>query len=163
MSTNMAACRTIAALFALLFLVVGIQGRNFYIIAVRQSTDLTTVLPNIRAVTTFDPLHRRAFSLRLTGPGYNTLPLFYLNNGYLSTIVLDQYWCDSEQDCVYTVQDPTDGKAIALSSTIQSTRTISINEQSLLAVDDQMEWAAYQGELGYETVSVVASSQVAEY
>lgn len=154
----MAACRTISALLALLVLVLGIQGRNFYIIALRQSDDPDIVLPNIQAVTTFDPFHHKDFSLRLTGPGYNTLPLFYLNNGYLSTNVLDQYWCVSEQDCVYTVQDPTDGAAIKLSSTVQSTLTISINEHSLLVANDQMEWAACQSELGYETVSVAVLS-----
>lgn len=71
---------------ALASLVSADQG--FYIIAISKTTDASRAIPDVQAVTTFDPYHRKDFYLRLTATS-QTLPRFGIKNGGLFTDVVD--------------------------------------------------------------------------
>ena len=71
---------TLATLLLLGLRINGVEG-GFHIVAISHTSDFDFDSPQVRAVTTFDPFHHEKMSLRLTGPGYNSLPLFELNNG----------------------------------------------------------------------------------
>ncbi len=84
------------------------KGQGFYIIATSQTTEPNRTPPDVQAVTTFDPYHREDFYLRLT-TDFQTLPRFGIKHGKLFTYVVDQYWCNQGEECVYTMLDPVDG------------------------------------------------------
>ncbi len=65
-------------LIALASLVSADQG--FYIVAISKTTDPSGAFPDVQAVTTFDPYHRKDFYLRLT-TNSQTLPRFGIKNG----------------------------------------------------------------------------------
>lgn len=130
---------------------VAVSSGDFHILARSRTAALDQVLPDLGAVTIFDPFHRRDMSLRLTDSEYDNLPVFHIRNGQLEVVVLDQYWCP--ESCIYTLVEPAQERSIALSRSASSNRETTIDNDSLLSVDGEMEWTLCGGALGALVVS----------
>lgn len=61
---------------------------TFYLVTTEQSTPTTnsSLLRAVSATSLFDPYYRPALTIRLTSPGYGSLPNFTLTDGTLHTI-----------------------------------------------------------------------------
>ncbi|OCL01672.1 hypothetical protein AOQ84DRAFT_213094 [Glonium stellatum] len=60
---------------------------TFYLVTTNQSAPTTnsSLLRAVSATSLFDPYYRPALAIRLTGPGYGSLPNFTLTDGTLHT------------------------------------------------------------------------------
>lgn len=100
---------------------------------------------------TQDPFHQPALLLRLTGPGYGSLPNFTLTDGTLSTIALAPFGNTYSR---FNSTVVTAGSELQFLASVQPAGNIALDEGYLLTVDGQREgWTICEGALSNEVLS----------
>jgi hypothetical protein len=98
-----------------------------------------------------DPFNQPAILLRLTGPGYNSLPNFTLTAGTLSTIAQAPFGGGLK---VYNSTVVEAGKELQFLASVQPAGNLALDESYVLTVDGEKEgWTICDGVLDYEVLS----------
>ncbi|KAB2102690.1 hypothetical protein AG0111_0g9039 [Alternaria gaisen] len=127
---------------------------NFLLVTTSQidASANTSELKAVSATSLFDPFHQPALLLRLTGPGYGSLPNFTLADGTLSTIALAPFSTTEYKQFNSTVV--TSGSELQFLASVQPAGNIALDEGYLLTVDGQREgWTICEGDLDQEVLS----------
>ncbi|KAI4927779.1 hypothetical protein J4E85_006291 [Alternaria conjuncta] len=126
---------------------------NFLLVTTSQidASANTSELKAVSATSLFDPFHQPALLLRLTGPGYGSLPNFTLADGTLSTIALAPFGNTYSR---FNSTVVTAGSELQFLASVQPAGNIALNEGYLLTVDGQREgWTICEGALSNEVLS----------
>ena len=98
-----------------------------------------------------DPFNQLALLLRLTGPGYNSLPNFTLSSGTLSTIALAPFGGGAK---LYNSTIVEAGKELQFLASAQPAGNLALDENYLLTVDGEKEgWTICAAALSNEVLS----------
>ncbi|KAL1799927.1 hypothetical protein ACET3X_000269 [Alternaria dauci] len=127
---------------------------NFLLVTTSQidPSANTSQLKAVSATSLFDPFHQPALLLRLTGPGYGSLPNFTLTDGTLSTIALAPFSTTEYKQFNSTVV--TTGSELQFLASVQPAGNIALDDGYLLTVDGQREgWTICEGDLSQEVLS----------
>ncbi|EDU51254.1 hypothetical protein A1F94_009792 [Pyrenophora tritici-repentis] len=126
---------------------------NFLLVTTSQEKigENSSELKAVSATSLFDPFHQPALLLRLTGPGYGSLPNFTLTDGTLSTISAAPF---GNQMYRYNSTRVTAGSELQFLASVQPTGNIELDAGYLLTVDGQREgWTICEGVLDAEVLS----------
>jgi hypothetical protein len=98
-----------------------------------------------------DPFNQPALVLRLTGPGYMSLPTFTLTDGTLSSIATAPFNGGKKR---YNSTIVAEGKELQFLASVQPKGNMALNDGYLLTVDGEQEgWAICDGALGSQVLN----------
>jgi hypothetical protein len=98
-----------------------------------------------------DPFNQPALVLRLTGPGYMSLPTFTLTEGTLSSIATAPFNGGKKR---YNSTIVAEGKELQFLASVQPKGNMALNDGYLLTVDGEQEgWAICDGALGSQILN----------
>ncbi|KAH7380780.1 hypothetical protein BKA66DRAFT_512779 [Pyrenochaeta sp. MPI-SDFR-AT-0127] len=108
-------------------------------------------LKAVSATSLFDPFNQPALLLRLTGPGYGSLPNFTLTSGTLATTAFAPF---GGAKYLYNNTLVEAGKELQFLASEQPVGNLALNEGYLLRVNGEEEgWTICEGPLRYEVLS----------
>ncbi|KAF1828414.1 hypothetical protein BDW02DRAFT_512358 [Decorospora gaudefroyi] len=126
---------------------------NFLLVTTSQLNPSanTSELKAVSATSLFNPFHQPALLLRLTGPGYGSLPNFTLADGTLSTLAAAPF---GSTMYTYNSTRVTAGKELQFLASEQTGGNLALDDGYLLTVDGQREgWTICEGALSNEVLS----------
>ncbi|OAL00484.1 hypothetical protein IQ06DRAFT_305423 [Phaeosphaeriaceae sp. SRC1lsM3a] len=126
---------------------------NFLLVTTTQA-DPSANSSDLRAVSAtslFDPFNQLALLLRLTGPGYSSLPNFTLSSGTLSTVAVAPFGGGAK---LYNSTIVEAGKELQFLAAQQPAGNLALDANYLLTVDGQKTgWTICNGALSNEVLS----------
>lgn len=131
--------------------------KPFFLVTTPQRTPSTnsSLLPYVSATCLFDPYHQPNFLLRLTGPGYGSLPNFTLTDGTLHTSFYN-FGPPATGTFEFNSTTVLEGQELQFLAAPQGSGKLGLQDGYLLAVDEAVEgWGVCIGELRQSVVSVV--------
>ncbi|OAL49423.1 hypothetical protein IQ07DRAFT_568334 [Pyrenochaeta sp. DS3sAY3a] len=106
-----------------------------------NSSDLKAV----SATSLFDPFNQPALLLRLTGPGYTSLPTFNLTSGTLSTLARAPFGGGQQ---IYNSTLVAAGQQLQFLASVQPAGNLALDDGYLLTVGGEREgWMVCEGAL----------------
>lgn len=111
----------------------------------------STLLPNANLTSLFDPLAQTNYLLRLTGPGYNTLPRFNLTSG--GTLETEAAGPHGVGEFEYNSTRVAAGEELMFAPAKQGKGNLALEGGFLLTVGGEREgWRVCEGDLGQQVV-----------
>lgn len=131
---------------------------NFLLLTTTSPTtpQNTSLLPSVNATSLFDPLAQSNYLLRLTGPGYNSLPRFNLTtSGTLETFASGPHGIGEFE---YDSARVRAGEELAFEQEGEGKRgNLALEDGYLLTVGGQREgWKICEGDVGQLVVSLLS-------
>lgn len=126
---------------------------TFYLVTTEQSTPTTnsSLLRAVSATSLFDPYYRPALAIRLTGPGYGSLPNFTLTDGTLHTIASGPHGIGVYE---YNSTAVVAGQELQFLAAPQPAGGLALSGGYLLSVNGTTNgWTICVGELEQDVVS----------
>ncbi|KAF2814213.1 uncharacterized protein BDZ99DRAFT_379703 [Mytilinidion resinicola] len=120
----------------------------------RTPSSNSSLLHSVSATCLFDPYHQPNFLLRLTGPGYGSLPNFTLTDGTLHTTIYN-FGPPAMGTFEYNSTLVLEGQELQFLAAPQGKGNLALVGGYLLAVDGAVEgWEVCVEELGQSVVSL---------
>ncbi|KAF1841914.1 uncharacterized protein K460DRAFT_369932 [Cucurbitaria berberidis CBS 394.84] len=126
---------------------------NFLLVTTSQLNPSanSSELKAVSATSLFDPFNQPALLLRLTGPGYGSLPNFTLTSGTLSTIASAPFGGAKYR---YNSTVVAAGKELQFLASEQPAGNLALDEGYLLTVNGSREgWTICEGALSNDVLS----------
>lgn len=133
------------------------EYNNFYLVTTSSNQQVanSSLLPNVSATSLFDPYHQETYLLRLTGPGYGSLPQFNLSQSTLHTPAYPLVVSDGPEEYNSTVVQA--GKELGFDPSPETAGNLGLFDGYLLTVDGSCEgWTICTAEIGEPVVSRVS-------
>ncbi|KAH3943385.1 hypothetical protein HBI56_110190 [Parastagonospora nodorum] len=126
---------------------------NFLLVTTAQANPgaNTSDLKAVSATSLFDPFNQPGLLLRLTGPGYNSLPTFTISSGTLSTVAQAPF---NGGPKLYNSTVVEAGKQLQFLAAVQPTGNLALDENYLLTVNGEKSgWTICDGALDTDVLS----------
>lgn len=110
----------------------------------------SSLLPDVSATSLFDPNKQETFLLRLTEPGYGSLPVFNISNSTLQTESYGPVGFTLEE---YNSTTVTSGDELGFEPAVQTAGNLGLQDGYLLTVGGEVEgWTVCDGDFDQSVV-----------
>lgn len=134
-----------------------VSAQQFYLITASSPlcSSNSSLIPMASATSLFAPFHQQNLFLRTIGTGYNSLPLFTLENGSLKTTASDGFGLG---EVVYGSPKPVEGAELEFLRDQAGNAGLTLTGGFLLGVGGVTDgWKLCKGDLGQVVVSGLLS------